>query len=62
MATDGAELLGNGLVADYIPALKHIPTSGQRKAKKLIKDFFNLIDNELQEHREQYKGGIHIKN
>ncbi|PIK57532.1 putative steroid 17-alpha-hydroxylase/17,20 lyase [Apostichopus japonicus] len=57
LSKEGNEIAGSGLLADYIPIFKYVPTPGQRKVEAIFKDFFNLVNKEVDEHREKYDGG-----
>lgn len=51
---EGMELVGNGLIADFIPILKYIPTPAARKVKQFFGEFSDLVQQELDEHRAKY--------
>ncbi|XP_070575518.1 steroid 17-alpha-hydroxylase/17,20 lyase-like [Ptychodera flava] len=48
---DGNESFGNGLLADLEPIFKYIPTNGLRTYKKLLKEWFSLIQSKVDEHK-----------
>ncbi len=45
---------GDGLAADYLPLLKYIPTPAQWKMKRILRQMFECIQENLREHRESY--------
>ncbi|KAJ8036768.1 Cytochrome P450 1A1 [Holothuria leucospilota] len=51
---EGTEMIGNGLAADYIPIMKHIPTPGMKRVLKLFDVFLGSIQKEIEEHRATY--------
>ena len=51
------ELVGNGLIADFIPVLKHVPTPAARKLKQFFSQFADIVQKELDEHRAKFDGG-----
>ncbi|KAJ8045772.1 Steroid 17-alpha-hydroxylase/17,20 lyase [Holothuria leucospilota] len=57
MSQEGIEIFGNGLAADYIPFMKHIPTPAVAKVKALLNEFYGAISKELEEHHASYDGG-----
>ncbi|XP_072042988.1 cytochrome P450 1A1-like [Amphiura filiformis] len=48
------EALGLGLLADFIPILRFIPTQGVTKIKKIKDEFQGFIYAELKRHRESF--------
>ncbi|KAJ8046069.1 Cytochrome P450 1A1 [Holothuria leucospilota] len=57
MSQQFMEIFGNGLAADYIPILKHIPTPAVKKSKEFTNEFYDAINKELEEHHASYDGG-----
>ncbi|KAJ8049055.1 Steroid 17-alpha-hydroxylase/17,20 lyase [Holothuria leucospilota] len=51
------DVLGNGITADYIPILRHIPTPGVKRVKGLVDEFLSALRKEVEEHRATYDGG-----
>ncbi|KAJ8045775.1 Steroid 17-alpha-hydroxylase/17,20 lyase [Holothuria leucospilota] len=51
MSQQGIELVGNGLAADYIPIMKHIPTPAVQKLKNFTHEFYGAISKEMEEHK-----------
>ncbi|PIK61725.1 putative steroid 17-alpha-hydroxylase/17,20 lyase [Apostichopus japonicus] len=57
LTKEANEIAGSGLLADYIPIFKYVPTPGQRKLEALFEEFLGFISQELEEHHEKYDGG-----
>ncbi|XP_071814401.1 steroid 17-alpha-hydroxylase/17,20 lyase-like [Apostichopus japonicus] len=57
LSKEGNDIAGSGLLADYIPIFKYVPTPRQTKLKAIFKDFFSLVNKEVDEHHEKYDGG-----
>lgn len=51
---EGTEIIGNGLAADYIPIMKHIPTPGMKRVLEVFNVFLGGIEKEIEEHRATY--------
>ena len=49
--------LGNGLLADFIPMFKHIPTPGVRLVKKSVKLTFGMIAKFWKDYKENFDPG-----
>lgn len=49
--------LGNGVMADFIPVFKCIPTPGVRLLKKGIKVIFGMITHFWKDHKEKFDAG-----
>lgn len=57
ISKEANDLAGSGLLADFLPIFKHIPTPASSKIKALFREFFDKIDKEVAEHAEKYDGG-----
>ncbi|XP_038061777.1 cytochrome P450 2U1-like isoform X2 [Patiria miniata] len=51
---DAQTAFGNGLIADFFPALSFIPTPSERKVRKIFAEMFGIFRKELKIHREQF--------
>ena len=49
--------LGLGLLADYIPIFKHIPTPGERRLRKINKFRKDFLLECMEEHRKTFDPG-----
>ncbi|XP_070542480.1 steroid 17-alpha-hydroxylase/17,20 lyase-like [Ptychodera flava] len=45
------ESFGNGLLADFVPIFKYIPTNGLRVLKKTLSTWFSFIRSKVDEHK-----------
>lgn len=54
LSQEGVEAIGNGLMADFFPVLRHIPTPGMKTLKNLVDRFFKLVNKELDSHKQSY--------
>ncbi|XP_072044009.1 cytochrome P450 1A1-like [Amphiura filiformis] len=57
MSRESFEALGVGMVADFIPALRFIPTPGVQKVKQIMKETLSFYYDELRLHRESFDPG-----
>ncbi|XP_072044019.1 steroid 17-alpha-hydroxylase/17,20 lyase-like isoform X1 [Amphiura filiformis] len=51
------EAFGVGMLADFIPVLRFLPTPGVRRLKQLRRERFRFLYDELKLHRESYDPG-----
>ncbi|XP_002730381.1 cytochrome P450 1A5-like [Saccoglossus kowalevskii] len=51
------QAIGNGLVADFVPIFRYIPTPGVNRLKKVLKEWFNLIQNQVNESKGKFDSG-----
>ena len=54
---DFNESFGLGLLADFVPIFKHIPTPGERKLRKTSKFIKNFLLECMEEHRKTFDPG-----
>ncbi len=52
------ETAGNGLIADYIPVFKYIPTPAKSKTIQMANAIVSYIERQLAEHMQLYSAGI----
>ena len=52
------EILGTGLLADYIPIARYIPLPQVTKMKNMMKTYFEEIEEEFVEHRKSFDPGM----
>ena len=48
------EGLSSGLLADFVPAFKYIPTPGRNLLHRGMRQFFKLIDDIYVEHKKKF--------
>ncbi|XP_006825011.1 cytochrome P450 1A5-like [Saccoglossus kowalevskii] len=48
---------GSGLVADFIPVFRHIPTFGLTRIKKSMQNWLDLIQHKIDEHKKTFDEG-----
>ncbi|XP_077862887.1 cytochrome P450 1A5-like [Saccoglossus kowalevskii] len=48
---------GNGLAADYVPLFRYIPTPGHIAVKKHLKEWLNVIQHQINEHKDKFEKG-----
>ncbi|XP_077982770.1 steroid 17-alpha-hydroxylase/17,20 lyase-like [Glandiceps talaboti] len=51
---DGQESLGNGLLADIVPVLRHVPTKSLCLFKEMIATWFGMIQTKIDKHKEHF--------
>ncbi|XP_002737140.1 cytochrome P450 1A5-like [Saccoglossus kowalevskii] len=51
------EAFGNGLVADFIPFFRYIPTTGRTKVEALYKAYLQTIQCKIDEHKLKFENG-----
>ncbi|XP_070574469.1 steroid 17-alpha-hydroxylase/17,20 lyase-like [Ptychodera flava] len=51
------ESFGNGLLADFVPIFKYIPTSGLRLVKKCLNEWLTFIQSKIDEHKTRMHEG-----
>lgn len=51
------DLVGNGMLADFIPIVGYLPTKRVREMKRFIDVFLEKIEKEIREHQVKYDGG-----
>ncbi|XP_077870221.1 cytochrome P450 1A5-like [Saccoglossus kowalevskii] len=44
---------GNGLAADFVPLFRYIPTPGHIAVKKYLKEWLNIIQHQIDEHKDK---------
>ena len=54
---DFNESFGLGLLADFVPIFKHIPTPGERKLRKTAKFIKDFLLESMEEHRKTFDPG-----
>ncbi|XP_033120114.1 steroid 17-alpha-hydroxylase/17,20 lyase-like isoform X2 [Anneissia japonica] len=48
------DVFGEGLMADYIPGLRHIPTPGLRNVQNLFSEYLAMIRKEFKRHQDNF--------
>ncbi|XP_077982847.1 steroid 17-alpha-hydroxylase/17,20 lyase-like [Glandiceps talaboti] len=51
---DANESFGNGLLADFIPIFRYIPTSGVRMVNRMLKVWFGMIQEKIDKHKQNF--------
>nr|XP_006811122.1 PREDICTED: cytochrome P450 2U1-like [Saccoglossus kowalevskii] len=51
------ESFGNGLAADFVPLFRYIPTPGHIAMKKYMKEWLNIIQHQIDEHKGKLGNG-----
>nr|XP_006825012.1 PREDICTED: cytochrome P450 2D6-like [Saccoglossus kowalevskii] len=51
------QAIGNGLVADFVPIFRYIPTPGVNRLKKVLKEWFNIIQHQVNESKGKLESG-----
>ncbi|XP_070574475.1 steroid 17-alpha-hydroxylase/17,20 lyase-like [Ptychodera flava] len=54
---DFNESFGNGLLADFVPIFKYIPTNGLREYKKIMNMWLSLIRSKVDDHKIKRQEG-----
>ncbi|XP_072044030.1 steroid 17-alpha-hydroxylase/17,20 lyase-like isoform X2 [Amphiura filiformis] len=57
MSRETFECLGLGMLADFFPVLRFLPTPGVRRLKQLRGEMFNFVYDELKLHRQSFDPG-----
>ena len=52
------EIVGNGLLADYIPVVRHLPLPQAARFKEFLNTYFARIQEELDGHRKSFDPGM----
>ncbi len=55
------DVLGSGIMADFFPVFKYIPTPGLRLIKRASVDILEMLKNYMKDHRENFDPGIASK-
>lgn len=58
MVDDFNSSIGNGVLADFIPVFKYIPTPGIRNIRKGFDLALEMMQNFMKEHRENFDPGV----
>ncbi|XP_077983162.1 steroid 17-alpha-hydroxylase/17,20 lyase-like [Glandiceps talaboti] len=48
------ESFGSGLLADFIPIFRHVPTKGLRLAKEFVNRWISLIQRKIDKHKKNF--------
>ena len=52
------EIIGTGLIADYIPSARYIPLPQVARVKNFLSTYYGRIQAELDEHRKSFNPGM----